>query len=685
MKKIKTKISVSMSIVMIISLFVINYTPITIKSAEKEKNYIIITNSKKASKTIEKKYGTFINEQKQNTDLLKDENILVSKMTASEAEEVEKDSQVQKVEEDIKVDASTKRTSLSKKKSFNVSKKKRKDNSSWNLKSINADSEESIPSKKVKVALLDSGVDFQENINVKERINLITEDKELSPMFEDESSHGTSIASLIVSEGSEVKGVNQNVELYSARILDGEKQAPISRVIEGIYWAIDKGVNIINISFGTSQYSEALKQAIDDAEANGILVIAAAGNQGEKGSDNVQYPAAFDNVLAVGSVNANAEVSVFSSTGKEIDIVAPGEAVRATGSFGETMVTSGTSMSVPHVVGVASRIWQKDLSKSNKFVSSLIKESARPLGDEKEYGNGLVDYKYAKDMYNTAEKQYKEKKDIQLKTNEKKIKTYTNQDETKVEGLWSGSNHQKYLTDNGVNIPAMKKGAAYPDTSGTDSVGISGMTENPDFHGLYERRNADKEKVNYLASYRFMIKIGNQYGNGKTYTAVSQSDIPGLTTYSYNRIRSAMSKIQGKTFFKNYSNANKKAFIFGVAMHTSTDTFAHSTYRNYNGQWYSITHAINETKGQFKENEADNPNFVPARFKMAYRAERNTLYRYQGKRSDVAVCHDFHAANAPDYYPSNPTFKVKRLSSYGSEVHLSDANVIKHYAIINYN
>ena len=71
---------------------------------------------------------------------------------------------------------------------------------------------------------------------------------------------------------------------------------------------------------------------------------------------------------------------------------------------------------------------------------------------------------------------------------------------------------------------------------------------------------------------------------------------------------------------------------------------------------------------------------------MAYRAERNTLYRYQGKRSDVAVCHDFHAANDPDkYYPSNPAFKVKRISKYGTQVHLSDANVIAHFATINYN
>ena len=54
--------------------------------------------------------------------------------------------------------------------------------------------------------------------------------------------------------------------------------------------------------------------------------------------------------------------------------------------------------------------------------------------------------------------------------------------------------------------------------------------------------------------------------------------------------------------------------------------------------------------------------------------------------SDVAVCHDFHAANDPDkYYPSNPAFKVKRISKYGTQVHLSDANVIAHFATINYN
>ncbi|MFR2774656.1 MAG: S8 family peptidase [Anaerostipes sp.] len=670
-----------MTVVLVMSMAVSlmsEYVPSKVLAKEKEKDYVIVTKSQKAAKNLESKYENLIQDQVQKTDLLEEEHILVSKLTETEAEIIEKDQQVLAVEEDINVSASD---------LDDGSLQNTDEGTSWNLKSIHVDEKQEVnPTEKVKVALLDSGIDYQEGLEVKERVNLIAEDEEISPMFEDASNHGTSIASLLVSQNNKVDGINQNIELYSARILDEKKQAPISRVVEGIYWAIEKDVNIISISFGTNQYSQALQQAVDDANKKGILVIAAAGNQGEDGTDNVEYPAAFDNVIAVGSVNSKAEISDFSSTGKEVDVVAPGEAVRATGAFGETMVTSGTSMAVPHVVGTASLLWQKDTSKSKEFIKDLLEESARPLGDKETYGKGIIDYEYAEKVYPTAEEQYQKGDDIQVKENTKSVKKYDNTaDEAKVEGTWSSANHQKYLTDKGVNLPAMKKGAAYPDTKASDGVEIYGMTENPDFHGLYERRHSNNEAVNYLASYRFMIKIGNEYGKGKTYTEVTKDKIPGLTATSYSRIRSAMSKIQKKSFFKNYSNANKKAFIFGMAMHTSTDTFAHSTFRKYNGQWYSITHAKNPEKGQMKENEADNPSYVPARFKMAYRAERNTLYRYQGKRSEVAVCHDFHAAHDPEeYYPSNPTFKVKRLSQYGAEVNISDKNVIAHFATINY-
>ena len=383
-------------------------------------------------KTVESKYNTMIDTQEQNTDFLKDENVLVSKMTAKEADIVNKDQKVVSVEKNTMVNASETESTT-------AAKEDQGTDSQWNLKSIHVDkAKDTATDEKVKVALLDSGIDYQEGLNVKERVNLIEDDNEFSPMFEDSSNHGTSIASLIVSNNGKVKGINKNVELYSARILDENKQAPISRVVEGIYWAIDKKVNIISISFGTNQYSEALKQAIDEANAKGILVIAAAGNQGENGTDNVEYPAAFENVVAVGSVDSKAEVSDFSSTGKEVDVVAPGEAVRATGAFGETMVTSGTSMAVPHVVGAASLLWQKDTSKSKDFIKNLLEESARNVGDKESYGNGLIDYEYAEKQYTKAEEQYEQGQDIELKDNTKTIKTYNNSsDENKVSGTWS--------------------------------------------------------------------------------------------------------------------------------------------------------------------------------------------------------------------------------------------------------
>ena len=76
----------------------------------------------------------------------------------------------------------------------------------------------------------------------------------------------------------------------------------------------------------------------------------------------------------------------------------------------------------------------------------------------------------------------------------------------------------------------MKDGAVYPDK---DDSGVPGMTENPDFHGLYERRHSGNEEVNYLASYRFMIKIGNEIRKRKNiYNLYRKQIIPGLTDTS---------------------------------------------------------------------------------------------------------------------------------------------------------
>lgn len=99
------------------------------------------------------------------------------------------------------------------------------------------------------------------------------------------------------------------------RVLDDENCAPVSRVVEAIYQAIDWKVNIINMSFGVSEYSAALEKAIQAAHKAGILVIAAAGNTGDAG---VQYPAAFDEVMAVGSVDKHGDIVESSAKGGQV-------------------------------------------------------------------------------------------------------------------------------------------------------------------------------------------------------------------------------------------------------------------------------------------------------------------------------------------------------------------------------
>ena len=180
----------------------------------------------------------------------------------------------------------------------------------------------------------------------------------------------------------------------------------MSRVVEAIYMAVDQGVNIINMSFGLSAYSETLEQAIHTAEENGILMIAAAGNTGDEG---VLYPAAFDGVMAVGAVDKNGTIEEYSAKGKEVEIVAPGELVKTTGFLGSEDVISGTSLAAPQVAAVASLIWQKDLTVSADFVRGLLDESANLYGKCDLYGYGLVDAKYALQHYNEYKRKYNEK------------------------------------------------------------------------------------------------------------------------------------------------------------------------------------------------------------------------------------------------------------------------------------
>ena len=168
----------------------------------------------------------------------------------------------------------------------------------WNIKTINAEHSynESKNYKKIKVAVLDSGLDYDLNIPFVERKDFVRDGEE-SFFYQDSTGHGTSVSSIICATKNEdrITGIAANVDLYVARILDDNNQSPVKRVIEAVNWAIEKKVNIIHMSFGTKDYSEELENVINKAYKKGILIVAAAGNNGRagEGRSTIEYPGVF--------------------------------------------------------------------------------------------------------------------------------------------------------------------------------------------------------------------------------------------------------------------------------------------------------------------------------------------------------------------------------------------------------
>lgn len=111
----------------------------------------------------------------------------------------------------------------------------------WNISRIHAESsyEDSKNFPKIKVALLDSGLDTDEDIPFVERKDFLGE-AELHSIYQDNTGHGTSVAGIICAKKSEdrICGIASNVDLYVARVLDGKNQAPIDRIVDAIDWAI---------------------------------------------------------------------------------------------------------------------------------------------------------------------------------------------------------------------------------------------------------------------------------------------------------------------------------------------------------------------------------------------------------------------------------------------------------------
>jgi subtilisin family serine protease len=211
-----------------------------------------------------------------------------------------------------------------------------------------------------------------------------------------DADHGTHVAGLLAAvpdNGLGGSGVAPGVDILPVRVL-GPGGGYVSDVIEGILWAIEHDADVVNLSLGTSVDSIALRQAVAEAEARGVVMVAASGNNGQSGSP-VRYPAAIDTVLSVGAVQHDLTWWPQSSTAPYLDLVAPGVDLWSLGgaSTDAYRTLSGTSMATPQVSGLVALMLEARPDLSPAQVRAILRAEARdlgPVGHDEKYGYGLL-------------------------------------------------------------------------------------------------------------------------------------------------------------------------------------------------------------------------------------------------------------------------------------------------------
>ncbi|MBI2774120.1 MAG: S8 family serine peptidase [Chloroflexi bacterium] len=231
----------------------------------------------------------------------------------------------------------------------------------------------------------------------------------------DDNSHGTHVAGVVGATGNNgtgIAGVAFGVRIMPLKVLDCTGQGNLSDVANGMIWAVDHGARIVNLSLGSAFDSPTLRSAVTYATQRNVLVVSAVGNCGTSGDrctslNELQYPAAYPEVLAVGATDTDDSVAFFSSRNSTTDVTAPGRRIVSTTPTYQTYLSrstsnpatltyasfSGTSQAAPLVAGVAALIWSADPSLTATQVYSRITSTADDLGApgrDDGYGFGRV-------------------------------------------------------------------------------------------------------------------------------------------------------------------------------------------------------------------------------------------------------------------------------------------------------
>jgi serine protease len=302
--------------------------------------------------------------------------------------------------------------------------------------------------KGVKIAVLDSGAAYANRGAFKRSPDLdrtrflpgwdfVDDD----PYPFDENGHGTHVTSTLAestNNGRGMTGLAYGASIMPVRVLDRNGEGDAARIAQAVRWAVRHDADLINLSleFGVDVGARDIPSLLDAlayARRKGVLVVGAAGNEGER---TIAFPARSSNVFAIGATTEHGCLSDFSNLGKGLDMVAPGggtDAVNADANcqpdatpgrpiyqitleggsisrFGVPSSYEGTSMAAPHVTATAALIIASGVLGPNPTPDQLVDRmtgTARdlgPTGPDRRYGAGLLNAGAATDPANPVAK-----------------------------------------------------------------------------------------------------------------------------------------------------------------------------------------------------------------------------------------------------------------------------------------
>lgn len=196
--------------------------------------------------------------------------------------------------------------------------------------------------------------------------------------------HGTHVAGVVAAITNNdigVAGTCPKCKLLNVKVMGDNGQGRTSWITEGINAAVAEGADVINISAGTFDDSDALRQSVDNAISKGIVIVAAAGNCGDgadtcPGENPPMYPAYYPEVISVSATDMNDKKPDYAQYGETVDVTAPGDAILSTYKDSKYAIMNGTSMSSPLVAGLAGLLLATDFGTSVQSITNRIQNTA---------------------------------------------------------------------------------------------------------------------------------------------------------------------------------------------------------------------------------------------------------------------------------------------------------------------